>query len=128
MKKLIILLLTVLCISGCSVDPEAKTAREWIREALIEDYVSDDEVVFHFEDDYEIYVSGENFGNYIEWEGDYIALFSIEVFQLDGKISKKYWAFINWEDDGNLFNFLTKPENRKISDEFLIDLEIIEEE
>ena len=128
MKKLIILLLTVLCISGCSADPEAKTAKEWVREALIEDYVGDDEVVFHFEDDYEIYVSGENLGNYIEWEGEYIALFSIEVIQLDGEIIKKYYAFIRWEDDGNLFNLFTKLEDRKISDEFLLDLDFIEEE
>lgn len=128
MKKLIILLLTILCISGCSADPEAKTAKEWVREALIEDYVGDDEVVFHFEEDYEIYVGGENLGNYIEWEGDYIAIISVEVILLDGEIIKNYFAFIQWEDDGNLFsNLFLKPEDRKISDEFLLDLDFIEQ-
>ncbi|MDY0015797.1 MAG: hypothetical protein RBS13_06265 [Bacteroidales bacterium] len=126
MKKLIVLLLTVLCISGCSADPEAKTAKEWVKEALIEDYVGDDEVVFLFEDDYEIYVGGDNLGNYVEWEGEYLAIFSIEVIQFDGEIIKKYYAFIQWEEHGNSLNLFTKPENRKISDEFLLDLDFIE--
>ena len=126
MKKLIILLLTVLCVSGCSADPEAKTAREWVKEALIEDYVGDDEVVFHFEEDYEIYAGGENLGNYIEWEGSYIAFLTVEVYDFDG-FDKKYYAFIVWEDDGNIFNFLVKPNDQKISDEFIVDFEIVEQ-
>lgn len=129
MKKLLLALVALFALAGCSADPEAKTAKEWVREALIEDYVGDDEVVFHFEDDYEIYVSGENLGNYVELEGKYFALFSIEVIQPDSEIIKRYYAFIGWEDDGNLFNLLfMKPEHHKISDEFLIGLDIIEEE
>ena len=124
MKKLLLAVVALISLVGCSADPEAKTAREWVREALIEDYVGDDEVVFHFEDDYEIYFGGENLGNYVEIEGNRIALFSIEVIQLDGGIIKNYYAFIAWEDDGNIFNLMTKPEHRKISDEFLIGLEI----
>jgi len=128
MKKLLLAVVALISLVGCSADPEAKTAKEWVREALIEDYVGDDEVVFHFEEEYEIYAGGENLGNYIEWEGDYFAIFSIEVIQLDGGIIKKYYAFIVWEEDGNIFNLFTKPENRKISDEFIIDFEIVEEE
>ena len=124
MKKLLLAIVALISLVGCSADPEAKTAREWVREALIEDYVGDDEVVFHFEDDYEIYFGGENLGNYVEIEGNRIAFFSIEVIQLDGGIIKNYYAYIQWEDDGNIFNLMTKPEHRKISDEFLIGLEI----
>ena len=126
MKKVLLAIVALFALVGCSADPEAKTAKEWVKEALIEDYVGDDEVVFHFEEDYEIYVGGENLGNYIEWEGDYVAIISVEVIQLDGEIIKNYYAFIIWEDDGNLFNLFTKPENRKISDEFLLDLDFIE--
>ena len=126
MKKLLLAIVALFALVGCSADPEAKTAREWVREALIEDYVGDDEVAFRFNDDYEIYVGGDNLGNYIEWEGDYVAILSVEVIQFDGEIIKNYYAFIIWEDDGNLFNLFTKPEDRKISDEFLIDLDFIE--
>jgi len=124
MKKLLLAVVALISLVGCSADPEAKTAKEWVKEALIEDYVGDDEVAFRFNDDYEFYAGGENLGNYVELEGGYIALFSIEVIQLDGGIIKNYYAYIQWEDDGNIFNFMTKPEHRKISDEFLIGLEI----
>ena len=59
--------------------------------------MGDDEVVFHFEEDYEFYVGRINLGNYIEWEGDYLSLSSVEVIQFDGEIIKKYYAFIQWE-------------------------------
>ena len=127
MKKLLLAIVALFALVGCSADPEAKTAREWVKEALIEDYVGDDGVVFHFEDDYEIYFDGENLGNYVEIEGNRIAFFSIEVIQLDGGIIKNYYAFIAWEDDGNIFNFLVKPNDQKISDEFIVDFEIVEE-
>ena len=35
---------------------------------------------------YEIYVGGDNLGNYIEWEGDYVAILSVEVIQLMVKL------------------------------------------
>ena len=127
MKKLLLAIVALFALVGCSADPEAKTAKEWVKEALIEDYVGDDEVVFHFEDNYEIYFGGENFLNYVEIEGNRIAFFSIEVIQLDGGIIKNYYAVITWEDDGNIFNFLVKPNDQKISDEFIVDFEIVEE-
>ena len=126
MKKLLLAIVALFALVGCSSDPEAKTIKEWVREALIEDYVGDDEVVFHFEEDYEFYVGGKNLGNYTEWEGYYFAIFSIEVIQLDGEIIKKYYAFIQWKDDGDLFNLFTEPEDHIISDEFLLDLDFIE--
>ena len=127
MKKLLLAIVALISLVGCSTDPEAKTAKEWVKEALIEDYVGDDEVIFHFEDDYEIYFDGENLGNYVEIEGNRIAFFSIEVIQLDGGIIKNYYAYIQWEDDGNILNHMTKPEHRKISDEFIINFEIEEQ-
>jgi len=129
MKKLLLAIVALISLVGCSADPEAKTAREWVKEALIEDYVGDDGVVFHFEDDYEIYFDGENLGNYTENYGYYFAFLSVEVIQLDGGIVKKYFAYIQWKDDGNIFNkaFMTKPEDRKISDKYIIDFEIEEQ-
>ena len=127
MKKLLLAIVALFALVGCSADPEAKTAKEWVKEALIEDYVGDDEVVFRFEDNYQVYLGGENLGNWFKYNGDYFAFFSIEVIQIDGGIVKKYYAFILWEDDGNLFNLLAKPEDRKISDEFIIDFDIVEQ-
>ena len=125
MKKILLAVVALFSLVGCSADPEAKTAKEWVKEVLIEDYyVGDDEVVFRFEDNYQVYLGGENLGNWFKYNGDYFAFFSVEVIQIDGGIVKKYFAYIQWEDDGNIFNFMTKPEHRKISDEFLIGLEI----
>lgn len=134
MKKLLLAIVALFALVGCSADPEAKTAkecsadpeaktaREWVREALIEDYVGDDEVVFHFEDDYQVYLGGENLGNYFKWENecDYFAIISVEVILLSGGRNKNYIARIGWNDSDRLTNACTNPRDQKISDEDIV--------
>ncbi len=128
MKKLLLAVVALISLVGCSADPEAKTAKEWIKEVLIEEYyVGDDGVIFHFEDDYEVYAGGENLGNYVRHHGDYIAFLSVDVIQMNGGIIKKYYAFIQWEEEINLSNLFLKPQDQKISEEYIVDFEIEEE-